>query len=384
MRHNDALRVDRARSTGFTLVELLVVIAIIGTLVGLLLPAVQSAREASRGLSCRNNLGQLQKAINLREVARKELPGYINNLGLRGTELQVRASWVVLTFPYIEQQALWDVWSSGQVSFAGGRLDSRSKAQIGMLVCPSDPPVTPGAAHLSYVINAGDITRTNKNFREGYEPEPDSIYPYLSENPANGIAVDLQPRYWRIVSPAQTGPSDAFYGFAMHQASRYKEVSALSSAYLQSKGDGTTATLLLSENLRAVHWAYDEEVEYEETGTAEDEKYHFGFCWQQPDVVAQAVANHTPGVEQMRINGNRAHDDSYAEVGEMQRHDGFPSSNHPGGVNVAFAGGAVRFLAEGVSLTVYAQLMTSNSKSSELAAGGVRDRDLPPLSDDQY
>ena len=63
---------------GFTLVELLVVIAIIGTLVGLLLPAVQAARESSRRGACQNNIKQLSLAMLNYESARKRLP---NNFG---------------------------------------------------------------------------------------------------------------------------------------------------------------------------------------------------------------------------------------------------------------------------------------------------------------
>src|SRR5215467_7372177 len=66
--------VSRQKRTAFTLVELLVVIAIIGTLVALLLPAVQSARETARGNTCRNNMKQLQLALTNMDSTLKRLP----------------------------------------------------------------------------------------------------------------------------------------------------------------------------------------------------------------------------------------------------------------------------------------------------------------------
>ncbi len=89
---------------GFTLVELLVVIAIIGTLVGLLLPAVQTAREAGRRASCTNNLKQVGLAIANYEQAKKVYPSG------RDTRDQYGVSWAFRLLPFLEQTQIHDAF----------------------------------------------------------------------------------------------------------------------------------------------------------------------------------------------------------------------------------------------------------------------------------
>ncbi len=87
----------------FTLIELLVVIAVIGSLVGLLLPAVNSAREAARRTQCLNNLRQIGLATHAYHDAHQALPP-----PKAGTQFQDLGSTLVILLPYLEEAALFD------------------------------------------------------------------------------------------------------------------------------------------------------------------------------------------------------------------------------------------------------------------------------------
>src|SRR5262245_50753088 len=93
-----------ARIRGFTLVELLVVIAIIGVLVALLLPAVQSAREAARRMQCANNLKQISIAVHGYHDTHKLLPPASTNAALSGS------SGMAAILPHLEQASLYSLY----------------------------------------------------------------------------------------------------------------------------------------------------------------------------------------------------------------------------------------------------------------------------------
>lgn len=103
-----------ARRAAFTLVELLVVIAIIGILVMLLLPAVQSAREAARRMQCQNHLKQMALGAHNHENSQGRLPtggwGYywVGDPD-QGTDRNQPGGWLYNTLPYCEQSTLHDM-----------------------------------------------------------------------------------------------------------------------------------------------------------------------------------------------------------------------------------------------------------------------------------
>jgi len=132
---------------GFTLVELLVVIAIIGVLVALLLPAVQSARESARRMSCGNNLKQFGIAIHNYHDTHLVFPTSISYAreGPRPTAEPNGKGWILSILPFMEQQTLFAQFEPGFRGFFGSNLGLKvpecrtaMKTRIKVIECPSD------------------------------------------------------------------------------------------------------------------------------------------------------------------------------------------------------------------------------------------------------
>ncbi len=132
----------------FTLVELLVVIAIIGTLVALLLPAVQAARAAAARSQCANSVKQIGLALLNHHDARRCFPaGYVANMPYvdGATDTTPGWSWAAYTLPYLEEMSLYKTLNLNLPPENPVNANAIA-TRVGPLICPMDlPPDSPFA-----------------------------------------------------------------------------------------------------------------------------------------------------------------------------------------------------------------------------------------------
>jgi prepilin-type N-terminal cleavage/methylation domain-containing protein/prepilin-type processing-associated H-X9-DG protein len=165
-----------ANRRAFTLVELLVVITIIGILISLLMPAVQSAREAARKTQCLNNVKQLALGCLSHEQAYTFLPNggwawYWAGDPDRGANLKQPGGWIYNILPFLEQKSLHDMGAGLPISQKSVQLAAAAQIPIAVLICPTRRPVqvfpnyySPGnmtpvstAVHSDYAANSGTL-----------------------------------------------------------------------------------------------------------------------------------------------------------------------------------------------------------------------------------
>ena len=286
------------RRAAFTLLELLVVIAVVGVLIGLLLPAVQKAREAANRISCANNLKQLALAAHHYHDSNGAFPpGYYRAPG-PWLGVKVVTLYVAL-LPYIEQDGLSRRWDFARYGNNLGPYPTAPAAQvIALAVCPSDALPRPA-------VDRNDT--------------------------------EASPRHWGLVSYGGNAGVRATGGetrdgvFFQGSAVRIADVT-----------DGTSTTLLLGERN---HWgpSYDRLCPRDPSGT--------NGWWAYAGTADVLLGAAVPVNYQAPATAA-----SCADV-KADRLSAF-GSRHPGGANFALADGSVRFLPDATALTTLRALST--------------------------
>jgi prepilin-type N-terminal cleavage/methylation domain-containing protein/prepilin-type processing-associated H-X9-DG protein len=373
-----------AKRQGFTLVELLVVIAIIGTLVGLLLPAVQSAREAARRSSCTNNLKQAGLYIhNFASANREALP---HSTRPSSTAAIKRVSWVTRVLPYLEEQSLsrsYDLsdlsnWSS-TTNNSGGTTPNivLVNTRISVLECPSDPAggqafdadpqstTQPFAFPTDGALAVVNSTRTGLSTNGLFCATTDYAATAYVIAPGGTQRYTGTPRQRSSTSAGADGtkgtnPGDGFMP---------KDYTGTTIHYLKQVLDGTSKTIALVESAgRPFHYVRGRRTAGTDGATGTESRVNGGgWCRPASDIayagtnaagtdIAGASSDPAINVSNGALVSNQAFggsSGSFNTEGTSQ-----PFSFHGGLVNVVFGDGSTRSIAESVAQDVFSALVT--------------------------
>ncbi len=412
----------RRKRRGFTLIELLVVISIIGILVGLLLPAVNSAREAGRRTQCQNNMRNLGLALVNFSSSKNQFPNSgsfietatpppiwsasntarsFSTQASSGAGTSWGYSWVVDVLPYLDAQDMYNAWDKTSPYWAQTTRNTPNglpsnfligNTGVGILRCPDDYTAQPGQGNLSYACNSGFSFTIGDN-QSGASPTSFTVQQagggqYLTA--AGGFNLGTLPSA-TTSSPAVIQRLGVMFPGTTTGNAPWDYRTTPAAIF-----DGMSNTVIVSENTQA--------------GSAQGQNPLLGAAvstntsapvlsnWSCPmstfvafvgspgiccpaqtttsatactpscasaslSVVAGATGLQTDGPSWANANNPNAGLQDFINNGNNIPNTNkgyFPFSNsaHPGGCNMTFCDGATRFISNTINGTVYAKILT--------------------------
>jgi prepilin-type N-terminal cleavage/methylation domain-containing protein len=348
---------SRSSRRGFTLVELLVVIAIIGVLVGLLIPAVQAARERSRQATCLNNQKQLALAmVSIATSGPGAYPAWASEMRvMSGPQTATLAvPWTVKLLPHIDQQTLYDQLASDNNGTGGFTLFPYSAPpKVEPFACPSDASTNPKLGTLTYIVNAG-------------MPDPNEM--------DNGVASDLKAN-----------------GVCHEQRSLRAGPSVRMGTDVK---DGANTTLLLSENIHKDLQTGGQNgtwlgplqknfINVNKNFTVPDMSFNpeqrFGMVWPLPQMNMAPGPLPVTSFEPFNRDSTQGGPYSNPPSSALTRF-ARPSAQHPDKFIAAFCEGNARDIRQDIDFKVYQQLMTPDGLKAAYAENPNQpfEKVLPP------
>jgi prepilin-type N-terminal cleavage/methylation domain-containing protein/prepilin-type processing-associated H-X9-DG protein len=339
----------KIRPSGFTLIELLVVIAIISVLIALLLPAVQSAREAARRAQCTNNLKQIGLAMHNYHDQQGSLPP-----GVKGC---CWGTWLLFVLPYIEQGNMFNSWNAagndqyenlgmqpnGMFRYGSPTNLTVTSRRVSSYYCPTDPNNTNLIGGLTWPV-------TSQNYVCNFGNTITNQTPYYLYNNVK----------WPFLGAPFTdmGAPDAdITGYTTGSGGKSAPLTA-GTINFSGIPDGLSTTMMNSEvlvgsgwDLRGFSWwGYAPQFTgFNSPNTSSPDVLQFSsYCGSVPPnpPCTGATGSVKSGV--------------YTGLGMVNN----PRSKHPGGVNVGMCDGSVRFIKNSVNVFTFQAL--ASAKGSEV------------------